>query len=68
MNKFERACIKIRILKLAKLKSTGTPAELALKFEISSRTIKRIIKEMRDEGEVIRYDYSSWSYVTNERE
>jgi predicted DNA-binding transcriptional regulator YafY len=68
MNKVERACIKIRILKLARLKATGTPAELAAKFEISTRTIKRIIKEMREEGEVIRYDYSSLSYVTNEKE
>jgi DeoR/GlpR family transcriptional regulator of sugar metabolism len=68
MNKFERACIKRRILKLAKLKSTGTPSELASKFEISVRTIKRIVKEMREEGEVIRYDYSRMSYVTNERQ
>ena len=65
MNKFERTCIKRRILKLAKLKSTGTPAELAIKFELSSRTIKRIIKEMRDEGEVIKYDYSRLSYIAN---
>ena len=68
MNKFERACIKRRILKLANLKSTGTPAELALKFEINVRTIKRIIKELREEGEAIRYDYSRLSYVTNEKE
>lgn len=66
MNKFERACIKRRIIKLAKLKSTGTPAELAFNFEISVRTIKRIIKEIRDEGEDIRYDYSRMSYVMDE--
>jgi predicted DNA-binding transcriptional regulator YafY len=63
MNKFEKASIKERVLKLAKLKSTGTPAEMALKFEISERTIKRIVKEMRDEGAVIRFDYSRMSYV-----
>jgi DeoR/GlpR family transcriptional regulator of sugar metabolism len=66
MNKSEKACIKERVLKLAKLKSTGTPADLALKFEISERTIKRIIREMRDEGAVLRYDYSRMSYVMDE--
>jgi DNA-binding Lrp family transcriptional regulator len=63
MNKFEKACIKKRILKLASLKCTGTPADLASKFEISERTVKRIIKEMRDEGSLIRFDYLRSSYV-----
>ena len=63
MKKLERTCIKRRILKLARLKSTGTPAELANKFEISERSVKRIIKELREEGEVLKYDYSSMSYV-----
>jgi biotin operon repressor len=67
MNKFERACIKERISKLARLKSTGTPAELALKFEISERSIKRIIKEMRDGGNMIRYDHFRMSYVCEEK-
>jgi DNA-binding Lrp family transcriptional regulator len=63
MKKEERTCIKRRILKLARLKSTGTPAELAIKFEISERSVKRIIRELREEGEVLKYDYSSMSYV-----
>jgi DNA-binding Lrp family transcriptional regulator len=63
MKKLERTCIKRRILKLARLKSTGTPAELAVKFEISERSVKRIIRELREEGEVLKYDYSSMSYV-----
>lgn len=63
MNKFERACIKGRILQLAKLKSTGTPSELAMKFDISVRSIKRIIRELKDEGLNLRYDYNSVSYV-----
>lgn len=63
MNKFEKACIKVRLIKLARLKSTGTPADLASKFEISERSIKRIIKELRDEGEFLKYDYNSMSYV-----
>ena len=63
MNKFEKACIKTRLIKLARLKSTGTPADLASKFEISERSIKRIIKELREEGESLKYDYNSMSYV-----
>jgi len=63
MNKFEKACIKGRILQLAKLKSTGTPSELAAKFEISVRTVKRLIREIRDDGVVIKYDFNCISYV-----
>ena len=63
MNKFEKACIKVRILKLASLKCTGAPADLATKFEISERSVKRIIKEMREEGSNIRFDYARISYV-----
>jgi predicted DNA-binding transcriptional regulator YafY len=66
MNKFEKTCIKTRIIKLASLRCTGTPADLAAKFEISERSVKRIIKEMREEGRNIRYDYGSVSYVTRE--
>lgn len=66
MNKFEKACIKGRILKLAVLKCTGTPAALAAKFEISERSIKRLIKEMREEGTPLRFDYSRISYVLEE--
>jgi hypothetical protein len=63
MNKFEKACIKSRIERLAGLKCTGTPAALASKFEISDRSVKRIIKEMREEGIEIRFDYNRMSYV-----
>lgn len=63
MNKFEKACIKERLIKLCRLRSTGTPAQLAVKFEISERTVKRIIKELREDGEELRYDYGSVSYV-----
>lgn len=63
MKKLEKTSIKRRILQLARLKSTGPPADLADKFEISERSVKRIIREMRNEGEVLKYDYSSMSYV-----
>jgi len=55
-----------RLLKLAMLKSTGAPAELAIRFEISERSVKRIIKEMREDGSGIRFDYVRISYVIEE--
>jgi len=67
MKKFDKACIKVRIHKLALLKGTGTPAALAAKFEISERSVKRIIGEMRNEGIDLRYDYIRISYVLSEK-
>jgi transcription initiation factor IIE alpha subunit len=66
MNKFQKESLKVRLLKLAMLKSTGTPADLALRFEISERSVKRIIREIRDDGTDIRYSQSRRSYVTEE--
>jgi biotin operon repressor len=66
MNKFQKEILKVRLLKLATLKSTGPPADLALRFEISERSVKRIVKELRDEGTEIRYSQSRGSYVTGE--
>jgi len=47
------------------MKCTGAPSELALKLDISERTVKRIIKEIRDEGTEITYSFSRQSYVTD---
>jgi len=66
MNKFQKETLKVRLLKLAALKSTGAPADLALRFEISERSVKRIVKEIRDKGTEIRYSQSRRSYVTEE--
>jgi len=66
MNKFQKETLKMRLLKLASLKSTGAPAELALRFEISERSVKRIVKELREEGTDLRYSQSRRSYVTEE--
>jgi hypothetical protein len=67
MNKFQKETYKLRLLKLAGLKSTGAPGELALRFEISERSIKRIVKEIREEGTEIRYSSLSRSYVTDKK-
>ena len=66
MNKFQKEAYKLRLLKLAILKSTGAPGELALRFEISERSVKRIVKEIREEGTDIRYSPVRRSYVTEE--
>jgi len=68
MNSFQKNCIKGRIIQLAKLRATGTPAQLAMKFEISERSVKRIIRELREAGKNIRYDYNCMSYIWTETE
>jgi hypothetical protein len=46
MNKFQKETLKLRLLKLVTLKSTGSPCELTLRFEISERSVKRIVREI----------------------
>ena len=65
MNKFQKETLKKRLLKLALLKSTGAPSELALRFEISERSIKRMVRELREEGTYLTYSQSRRSYVTD---
>jgi DNA-binding Lrp family transcriptional regulator len=66
MNKFEKACIKERIIRLVKLKSTGTPSQLAQKLEISERSVKRIIRELKEDGAVTRFDFNRISYTDSD--
>ncbi len=68
MTRFRRETVKSRILRLAGLKGTGTPAELALKLEISERSVKRIVKEIREDGIYIRYNSTRESYVIEEKD
>jgi predicted DNA-binding transcriptional regulator YafY len=64
MTRINREYLKVRILRLACLKSTGSPAELAYRFEVSERSIKRMVSEIREEGREIRYCPVRRSYVT----
>jgi len=66
MNQFQRETLKSRILKLASLKSTGAPADLAVRLDVSERSVKRFVREIRDEGIDIRYCQIRGSYVTGE--
>jgi len=65
MNKLQKQSYKDRIVNLARLKGTGTPAALALRLEISERSVKRIVREIREEGTDIRYCQIRMSYVTD---
>ena len=67
MNKSKKETYKARLLKLASLKSTGAPSDLATRFEMSERSIKRIVREIRNEGIDIRYCQIRRSYVTEEK-
>ncbi len=65
MNKLQKQSYKDRIVNLARLKGTGSPADLALRLEISERSVKRIVREIREEGTDIRYCQIRMSYVTD---
>jgi transposase len=64
MTRIYRENLKVRILKLADMQSTGSPDDLAFRFSVSKRTVKRIVSEIRVEGHNIRYSPSIKSYVT----
>lgn len=66
MTKSEKALIKDRIYNLILRRCTGSPCELASSANVSERTIKRLIKELRDEGLPVIYDKSSMSYRIND--
>ena len=64
MTRINREHLKVRILKLATLKSTGSPADLAIRLDISERSVKRIVSEIREQGKNIKYSPLRESYVT----
>jgi DNA-binding Lrp family transcriptional regulator len=63
MTRLERNNVKVRILRLASLECTGPPVALASMFGISDRSVKRIVREIRNEGNNLRYCNKRRSYV-----
>jgi hypothetical protein len=63
MTRLERHNVKVRILRLASLECTGPPVALASMFGISDRSIKRLVREIREEGNNVRYCHKRRSYV-----
>lgn len=66
MTNLDKKNYKIRLLKLALLKCTGTPADLAFRFGISERSVKRFVRELKDEGVNLYYCHLTVSYLTDE--
>ena len=66
MTRYEKENIKVRILKLAALKSTGSPDDLAFRFGVSPRTVKRYAREIREEGNELKFSQVAGSYVLEE--
>ncbi len=48
---------------LVERKATGTPGTLADKLEVSERTLRRMIKHLKDQNTDIKYCRFSQSYV-----
>jgi biotin operon repressor len=63
MQRINRENLKVRILRLVDLKSTGSTSDLALRLGISQRSVKRIVSEIREDGLQIRYCTIRKSYV-----
>ena len=55
--------VKARLLRMAELKSSGSPSDAARKLEISERSVKRFVGELRQEGKAIKFSHSIMSYV-----
>lgn len=51
------------IITLAGKQKTGTPKELACRFHISERTIKRMVNALKQQGVNIQYNRSSKTYI-----
>ncbi|MDN5201833.1 HTH domain-containing protein [Fulvivirgaceae bacterium BMA10] len=53
-----------RLEKLIRLKATGSPKELAKKFEVSERTIYRLIESIElANNKKIKFSYEENSYI-----
>ena len=63
MTKTKRKQIIESILNLIRLRSAGTPADLADRFGISERSIKRMISELKREGYRIIFWHGGNTYI-----
>ena len=66
MKRIHRQDIKTRLARLARLRCTGTPSQIAMQFDIGERTVKRLVSEMRDDGIDISYRKEIMSYIISE--
>ena len=61
--------IRLRyVLELIEKSRFGSPESAAKRFSISSRTVKRMLNHLRDQGHDIRYDRKTKKYFINKTE
>jgi len=63
MTSDERVKIIGSLLRLIRLRAAGPPAELAVKFGVSERSIKRLIRELKSDGYKIEFWRSGNIYI-----
>jgi predicted DNA-binding transcriptional regulator YafY len=51
------------IVMLARKQNTGTPKELADRYYISERTVKRMVNTLKQQGVNIQYNRNSKTYI-----
>lgn len=66
MTRDKRQKIKERLLVQIRMQATGSPADLAWRYGISERSVKRLISEMRDDGYNIVFRHSCNTYILME--
>lgn len=65
--KFVQYVEKLETIKyLAEHKRAGTPRELALKLNVSERTVLRMVQQLRDYGYPIEFNRFRSSYIVKE--
>ncbi len=62
MNRTEYVAKLSRLSKLIDAENTGLPSKLAKRFNISERTLRRLIGDLKSEGETIYFDRNINSY------
>lgn len=55
----------IRIQELAKRSATGSPKELAVKIDVSERTLFRLVQNIKEQGVQIEYCRKINTYFIN---
>jgi len=66
MKKLELLRLQKRIIALAKVQNTGHVSVLAYRLSVSNRTLKRMVKQVRDSGIPIYFDHRRGSYRIDE--
>ena len=61
---FEDINLVAQLIQLIRLKATGTPVELSDRLNLSERHVRRIIKDLKEEGVPIKYCKNRRTYFS----